>query len=184
MDLLEQDDDFQAQCDRAEDPSCDCFSPVDLMRLIPQTNQWGCELCPGACPDGDFAKGGRPSHPALLPENAAGYAPGECGVHIMYVPTPDDNTVLGHVDIKIQDANTKELGTYQIKDGELHTPSTVVYNGLSSPLIYGGPPDAFTFGDQVTTIDTTRTIPGVPPCTLGERDERGIQNGDCGFHCP
>ena len=160
------------------------------MKLVPGTNTWGCELCPGACPDGDFAKGGRDSHPALLPEGPLGYAPGECGIHASYVPDPATvdpgswkPSTLDHIDITVKDANTKQIATYTVTKDQLPDNNIVIDNALAPPLTFTPLGGIFTYGDQQTSWDNQHTIPGVPACSVGIPDENGISQRDCGFHC-
>jgi hypothetical protein len=40
---------------------CTCVPPLYLYQFT--GGSWGCSLCPGACPDGDFAQGNPPPHP-------------------------------------------------------------------------------------------------------------------------
>lgn len=151
-----------AECDDGNNPDCSCIPLRSLTALVPGTSTWGCSLCPGACPDGDFAKGGRDSHPALLPENPQGYAPGECGIHAAYFVDPatiDPNLKMPltttHIDITIKDANTKQIASYTVQQSQLPGQNIVIDGALPTPLTFTPLGGLFTYDDQQFSFDSS-----------------------------
>lgn len=164
------------------DNPCECIPPRYLYRFQAEPHVWGCTYCAGACPEGDFAKGGRESFPEPLPEAEEGFAPGECGVHFT-IYTINDGTTLDHIDFKVQDANTKELATKTYSAADLLAGPVLLYPSLGpNDLTWTQKGSFLTYGHDQTSFDGTQRISGVGACSLGDPED-GIRQTDCGFHC-
>lgn len=195
FDLL--DDSAKQDCEDNPDKVCGYVAPNELARVIPVDGGWGCTLCPGQCPDGDYAQGGRPSHPDLIPEvqtaipgGPSSYAPGECGIHAVIYPQNWDSRlttplVIDHIDIDVKDANTKQLINYIVGgDVALNDPTGVFITLIGGNfLIIYAKTGYFSYAGENTSFDGSKTIPGVQACSAGDPDENGVAQIDCGFHC-
>lgn len=126
----------------------------------------GCKDC--------WLKGGLPP---VLPENAAGYAPGWCTFHVVQYQKGNPAVDPYHYDIWIKDANRKMVG--EVKKA----PGTGPINITSKlPLVFiaesgkeDHSPIVFKYGDQ--TFDSNSA-----QCSFGGYED-GNRDGDCGFTC-
>ena len=143
-------------------------------------------------PDGDFVQG-KPlpprAHTAPLPENPAGYAPGECGIHPHYTATGD---IPDSIEVRSSRTPTPNpLIFMTLTDGALHARHAQVITGkLPSLLTFQPLRRGACSRTPIRPLPyvnwPAEPFPGVHACIAAwaSRDNWGKRKADCGFsHC-